>query len=232
MTECLFDTVRAVVFDLDDTLYPEQQYVRSGLRAVAGHLAGPEHGIDEVYNFLWQQFEHGDRRRVFNTTLTRIGRPDDEQVIAELVGLYRCHRPALHLDDATERIIRELRRRGYRLGLLTDGYLPAQRLKVEALQLQDRLDHIIYTEQLGREFWKPHTRAFEMMGDFLACTGQQCVYVADNPAKDFIAPAELGWHSVRVQLPQGLHRDCSVPPADEAQTQIGELAELLALLPG
>lgn len=223
-------TVKAVVFDLDDTLYPEIEYVWSGFRVVAARLAGGDGDAGAVFDLLRAAFEQGPRDRVFDTVLEQLGREADEQIVAELVGVYRCHRPALRLEPAVAGLLGQLRSR-YRLGIITDGYLPAQRLKVEALQLQDAFEKIIYTEELGREFWKPSVRSFEMMAEALGCAGGQCVYVADNPRKDFVAPNRLGWATVQVKRPERVVREVSIPSGGEAQftiESVGELAMLLA----
>ena len=57
-------------------------------------------------------------------------------------------------------VLKTLKKR-YKLALLTDGYLPAQRLKVQALGIEKYFQAIVYTEELGREYWKPSTRGFE-----------------------------------------------------------------------
>lgn len=221
--------VRAVVFDLDDTLYPEMQYVKSGFSAVAGQLARPGYDQKVVFELLCSAFETGPRDRVFNSVLPRIGSVDDPQVVAELVGVYRCHRPQLALEEEIRRLLARLGA-DYKLGLLTDGYLPAQQLKVRSLGLESFFDAIIYTEQLGREFWKPSARSFELMAERLAAPAASCVYVADNLAKDFVGPNRLGWQSIHLDRPDGMHNNDSIPQDGQAQVAvhtIGQLAELI-----
>ena len=88
-----------------------------------------------------------------------------------------------------ERALGRLQVRGVRLGLITDGPLAAQKAKVEALGLPDRFDVIILTDERGRDFWKPDPRAFREMADRLFLDPKSCVYVGDNPEKDFTGPA-------------------------------------------
>lgn len=238
-TRQLTGPVAALVFDLDDTLYPETQYVRSGFRAVADHLAHSpcpdrlapdESRREELFTRLWQAFETGPRHRVFNTVLRQLDRTDDPQLIAHLVALYRSHRPFLYLAPAVADMLRRLRGR-YQLGLLTDGYLPAQKLKVEALGLADAFDCIIYTEQLGRQFWKPAPRAFELMAQQLGRPHQHCVYIADNPAKDFIAPNQLGWQTVQVRSGAIVHTSPAPPPGGRPRIVLGPVTDLETILP-
>ncbi len=161
-----FTPVQAIIFDLDDTLYPEVKYVRSGFQAVAGYLAQIAKGANEqqIFDILWKHFQAGDRTRVFNAVLAELGtslKPASPK-IEDLVTFYREHRPNIQLDPATRQLLENLQKR-YPLGLLTDGYLPAQKYKVEALAIRDNFDHIIYTEALGREHWKTSPRGFEKM---------------------------------------------------------------------
>lgn len=198
--------LEAVVFDLDDTLYLETDYVRSGFRAVAAVLADKGGDAEPIRELLWRAFEQGPRERVFNSVLKELGRSEDGALIEGLVKCYREHRPVLQLEEPMRELLGRLRGL-YRLGLLTDGFLPAQRYKVEALELADAFDCIIYTEQLGRAFWKPAVAGFELMSEKLGCKGSGCVYVADNVKKDFIGPHRLGWRTIRLVRPGQVHND-------------------------
>jgi len=222
-------TVQAVVFDLDDTLYPEREYVQSSYRVVAATLAGGEWDQNRIYDLLWQEFERGDRRRVFNTVLQHMGREDSPEEITQLIELYRQHRPELTLDRDVRDILETLKAQ-FKLGLVTDGFLPAQKLKVQALGLESHFDSLCYTEELGRDYWKPATKAFERMSRALQCEPQQSVYVADNPAKDFIAPNQLGWLSIQLQCDGQIHQAHPAPLAGQPQITIHHLGELLDYL--
>ena len=225
MLKNILSNAGALVFDLDDTLYPEMDYVHSGFRVVAGRLAGENVDTEEIYQILCKVFDSGERRQVFNVVLEQLHQEPSEQVIAELVGVYRCHRPMLQLDEAVRNTLLKLRDK-YKLGLITDGFLPAQRLKVEALILQNAFDHIIYTEQLGRQYWKPSLKPFEMMEQILDCRQKECVYIADNPAKDFVGPNKLGWRTIQVKLPDWIHADSDTAPEGRAEMVINAVNEL------
>ena len=218
-----------VVFDLDDTLYGEVSYVKSGYGAVAKKLARPGWDDRRVFEALERAFEAGARDRVFNIVLGEMGLSDDRQVVAELVSLYRCHRPRLELEVPVRGMLEHLKGR-YRLGLISDGYMPGQKLKYEALGLTGVFDEVIFTEELGREFWKPAIQAFELMEKRLGCQGAQCVYVGDNVGKDFVGPNKLGWQTVQVCRADSVHADQVAAEGGRAQVVIGEVAELLGVL--
>ncbi len=224
--------IKALVFDLDDTLYPEVNYVYSGFRSVSRQIALHDPNLEgqTVYELLVDEFENGqDRRRVFNIVLEKLNQRSDDQVIAELVSLYRCHRPTIDLEPSIRDMLEKLRYH-FRLGLITDGTLPGQKLKVEALGIQDLFDHIIYTELLGRENWKPSSLPFENMSKALACQSNECVYIGDNPAKDFVAPNQLGWHTIEVHSPQKVHTHVDIPENGSAKNQLPSIHEFMNLV--
>ena len=90
-------------------------------------------------------------------------------------------------------------------GIITDGPLAAQQAKIAALGLLGRAEIVICTDSYGRKFWKPHSRAFRNVQTHFGRTGKQLIYVGDNPKKDFKAPRELGWQTVRVRRIGGEH---------------------------
>jgi putative hydrolase of the HAD superfamily len=103
-----------------------------------------------------------------------------------------------------------------------------QASKVRALGLADRFAEIIYTGALGpdRAFAKPHPLAFERIAAALASPDDRLVYIGDNPSKDFVAPNALGWTSVWVVRPGGIHDGAQIAPGGEPQHQIASLTDL------
>jgi putative hydrolase of the HAD superfamily len=199
---------RAIVFDLDDTLYPEREFVFSGYRAVAAAFADQIGAPFDLGRRMKELFDTPDRGRVFDVILAEAGIAGArvEGLVAEMIAAYRNHKPNIRLHRDAEAALSRLSGR-CRLGLISDGPLQMQRNKVDALSLGDRLDEIILTDQWGREFWKPHPRAFEEMSRRLGISASRCVYVADNQAKDFVAPAALGWHTVLIRRRDGIYAD-------------------------
>lgn len=230
-----YPDVGLVAFDLDDTLYPERVFVRSGFRCVSDHLLAIGVLDRAVFDDLEAAFEAGVRGDTFNRALEAAGvRPTDE-LIAELVEVYRTHRTAAGqvrpdiapYPDAKPALTR-LAESDVRRGIITDGPLVCQQLKVDTLGLAPLVDAVTLTDAWGREFWKPHPRAFREMAERLGVPPAACVYVADNPAKDFRGPAEAGWRpSIRVRRPDSLHRDAAVPP----EARVAATIEALDALP-
>ena len=227
--------ITTVVFDLDDTLYDEVDYCRSGFEAVAGFLAGlPEAAglkgqTNPIFDHLWKQFQAGNRTKTFNAALDELGIDYDDKFIRQLIYVYREHDPKISLPEESRDVLSELDSK-YTLALLTDGFLPAQRLKVRALGIEKYFQCIIYTEQLGREFWKPSPVGFEKIMETLNKRPETMVYVADNPKKDFIAPNNLGFVTIQIIRPARLHSESSPESDAAAQYVIREISQLSPLL--
>ncbi|MBN1796540.1 MAG: HAD family hydrolase [Sedimentisphaerales bacterium] len=223
--------ITTVIFDLDDTLYNEIDYCMSGLRAVAAYLHKTNQNIpaEQIYRALWNQFQKGNRTEIFNAALEELYIDYDEQFIKELVQVYRNHKPDIKLPEESLQILEKLKSL-YTLALLSDGFLPAQKLKVQVLGIEKYFKKIIYTEQFGRQFWKPSTKGFEKLIKELNIKAQQAVYVSDNPAKDFIAPNKLGIVSIQLKNTLGVHKNTPQIPEARPKHIINRLNELEDLL--
>ncbi len=223
--------ITTVIFDLDDTLYDEMDFCRSGFGAAAQHIAGLSDApsADEVFAVLWKCFITGDSGSTFNLALAEFGLPDDGRLIGRLVEIYRTHTPTLVLPPESRAVLEDLKDR-YTLGLLTDGFLPTQRLKVQALGIAHYFKAILYTEELGREFWKPSPRGFERLLELLEARPEQAVYVGDNEIKDFIAPNRLGLRTVQLCRPAGLYRQPSLAPDAAAKLKIDRIGDVTKVL--
>jgi len=222
--------LRAVVFDLDDTLYPETEFVVSGFRAVAAWAE--EHlGIPAVEGFaeLWALFEQGIRGNTFNRWLAdRNVLPDPW--IPKMVQIYRGHVPQIVPYPGVPELLRRLRQR-YRLGLVTDGYVDVQRRKLAALGLMAYFNAIVISEELGEEAYKPSTQPFKILLNRLDVEGQEAVYIADNPQKDFLGARRLGMWTVRIRRPDGLYSHLEPPSPEHApHMEIDNLSRLEGIL--
>ena len=235
----------AVIFDLDDTLYSEREYAFSGFEAVAATFEYVFGDPGELAADMRRLFDTEHRPRVFNALLTERNLPEDPALIRLMVELYRAHTPAIQLFPDADSALTRLRDR-CKLGLITDGPTEQQWAKIDALDLRPRLDEILLTGELtGREggdqvgqpetraagFGKPHPLAFEQMSHRLGVEPSLCAYVADNPAKDFIAPNALGWTTIRVLRADGIYRDRAAPEGGSAHHTIENLDAVDGLLP-
>jgi putative hydrolase of the HAD superfamily len=215
---------RAVLFDLDDTLYRELDFVESGLRAIARELAART-SLDEsaVFAAFAASLEAHGRGRTFDHALATLGL-DRPGWVEELVALYRAHEPELALYPDASRALDRLRARGVLLGLVTDGHPGVQRAKARALGLERRLDALRFSWDEGSERQKPDPRAYLGALEPLGVEPADAVYVGDDPAKDFIGARRLGMRSVRVL--RGRHAHVPALPGYEADATLDSLDAL------
>jgi putative hydrolase of the HAD superfamily len=216
------DGRRLVVLDIDDTLYLERDYVRSGFTTV-GAWARDELGVDGLGDRAWAAFEAGVRRRIFDEALAGVGVEATPNLVSRLVEVYQSHAPTIEmLADARAWLDRVAPH--VALAVVTDGPLTSQHAKAEAMQLSRWADLIVFTETLGPGRGKPHPAAFEQLEREVGLRGDRCAYVADDPAKDFVAPHRLGWRTVRVRRLGSLH--ANVRSSGDIDAQITSLDNL------
>lgn len=185
--------IKGVIFDLDDTLYSEKEYVKSGYKAVSDYLGG---GYEDR---LWSFFEAG--KPAIDELLRDLGREDEK---AEVLKVYRSHKPDIHPYSGVVEMIINLKAKGIKVGIITDGRPEGQRNKLEALGLE--VDDVIITDELGGiQFRKPCDIAFRILLTRWRFNPADIVYVGDNPAKDFQASQQLGMRSVYFNNPDGLY---------------------------
>lgn len=188
--------IRGVIFDLDDTLYSEKQYVRSGFRAAAQLL-----GRDEAEEKLWNYFLDG--KNAIDELLNEWGRQDQKE---QCLRAYREHMPEITLYEGAEPLIRSLKAEGIYVGIITDGRVEGQRNKVKALGLDGLVSDIIITDELGGvRFRKPNDIAFRIMQCRWGLPFEEMIYIGDNLNKDFLAPKQLGMRSLYFENKDGLY---------------------------
>ena len=191
--EKYIDGLDAVIFDLDDTLYSEKEYVRSGYRKIAEHFRKPE-----LADQMWTVFERGGRAIDEVLTANKL-----EAHKEEALRIYRFQEPDIHLYPGVAEMIARIRRTK-KVGIITDGRPEGQRAKLRALGI--KVDEIIVTDELGGvEFRKPNVTAFRLMQERLAVPFVKMVYIGDNMKKDFIAPEHLGMQTIHFRNPDGLY---------------------------
>lgn len=220
-----------VVFDLDDTLYPEREFVREGLQAAA-ILLEPS-ARDRFVAEAWRLFDDEGRRGV-RLILTQaaeamIGTAKD---IDMLERAYRQHRPKIAPRPGMQALLQRLRNSA-KLAVLSDGRHEEQKRKWQALSIQDFFDDVVFTDALGREYWKPSVACFEQLQQAHQVPAGRCVYIGDNLEKDFVAASILGWRSVRLHEDDQLHRLKTGTPAEMTVGSVEELeACLLQIIDG
>ena len=193
--QALLENARGVIFDLDDTLYSEKDYVRSGYRAVAAAL-----NREDLAEPMWQAFLQG--LPAIDAVL------EAENLLhrkEEALHAYRFHAPTISLYPGVRQLLERLTQTKL-LGMITDGRPEGQRAKLKALDLEGYFRHILITDELGgQQFRKPSQVPFRRMQQALDIPFRELVYIGDNPKKDFIAPQALGMQTIWFQNKDGLY---------------------------
>jgi len=222
--------VDALIFDLDDTLCPERDFVLKRLAVVARHLAERYGPRINFFSELVRCYEGDMRTHVFDTVLERAGVGPDAEVVRELVALYRRQPVEVTLYPEVRPAL-EFWSGRLPLGLITDGYGPTQRKKVEVLGIAAYFRAIVYTHDLGPEYIKPSAAPFEAVREAIGFGGP-AVMVGDNPVLDFPAPKRMGWVTVRIVRPEAKAAQASADPAcppDHVIRTLDELGDVPAL---
>lgn len=210
-----------LVFDLDDTLFDELSYVRSGLRRVAESMAGAcKLPAARLYESFLDSLAAG-RSHVFDRAYAQLGCLS-ASLISRSVRIYRTHRPEIRFYPEAEKCLQRYARS--RKFLVTDGNSTSQSAKVDALQLRRQMEHIYITYRYGRHHSKPSSHCFELICKRTGCGPEEVVYIGDNPLKDFLGIRPLGFRTIRVLT--GQHRQVRVRPEHDAELAITKLSEL------
>jgi putative hydrolase of the HAD superfamily len=206
--------LRTIVFDLDDTLYAEADYVISGKNALAQEIA-------QLYKQDLRAALLAEESDFIGLACTTLGVGQDAK--ASLLWAYRLHKPTLKPRPGAAELIAAIRARGDAVCIITDGRSVTQRLKIEALNLS--IDAIYISEEIGVE--KPDLTAFLRVEQDFPAT--HFAYVGDNVRKDFIAPNALGWLTFGLEAnAQSIHpmRNEEQPAGNMPQQWVKDFAEL------
>lgn len=217
--------VKLIIFDMDDTLYPEREFVFSGYKAVSRYVLD-KYGLF-IEDELKRRFDEGQRGDLFSVVLNSFGLNLSEAKIKELVSVYREHIPVIR-PYSDVNLISKFKDEGYKLGLISDGWSEVQSNKWCSLGLRGLFDFVLFTDDFGREFWKPHPKAFQEMIKQAGVKFEEAVYIGDNPVKDFDGPQMLGMKSLRIKRYGGEHS--LVKAKDQSIYEIKSINELSDLL--
>lgn len=196
---------KAVLFDLDDTLISEKEYIKSGYKHISKILGRKlDKDEKELYELLLKLLGESSQN-VFNRLLEKFEFNYTRNDILYFVEEYRNHLPKIVFFDDVLPFLDILKNKEIKTGIITDGYLNAQQQKIKAVGASNYFDNIIVTDELGREFWKPHPKPFEIMKHVLDVEYDEMVYIGDNPKKDFYISSIYPIKTIRVKRENGVY---------------------------
>jgi putative hydrolase of the HAD superfamily len=188
--------ISAVLFDLDDTLYPQAAWLDGAWTAVAARGAAVGVPEADLLAALHEVAALGtDRGRIVDRALERCGHAN--VAVAPLVDAFREHKPAVL--DCYPAVADGLHALStlVPVGIVTDGDPVIQRGKVRALRLD--VDVVVYSDEDGRAHRKPDPLPFYRAIDALGVDAARAVFVGDRPDKDVAGAIAAGIRAVRVR---------------------------------
>lgn len=220
-----------VVFDLDDTLYPERDFAISGYNAVCSYILQHTHSlpsIDAGVETMTAALDSGNNP--FDVLESTFPGSAPESRIPELLNIYRYHTPHLTLPQASLEILQYLGENGIRMGIITDGRSKTQRNKIEALGISGFFapDNILISEETGKEKTTPEP-FIHFVHRYV--NARKFIYVGDNPSKDFKIPNMLGWETIcLLDGGHNIHPQNQTIPALNSLHSISSLVEIRKFL--
>ena len=176
-----------VVFDLDDTLYKEIDFVKSAYIYISNYI-NVRFNLDLSRNIEKCLAGEVDFFDLINSKLP----PEQSLSIDKYLELYRFHYPEISLSRDASVFLDKIISYNIDFSIITDGRSISQRNKIRALGLYKRAKNIIISEETG--FEKPHLNNYKILDRIYH--NKKLIYVADNPVKDFLAPNSLNWNTI------------------------------------
>jgi putative hydrolase of the HAD superfamily len=214
-----------VIFDLDDTLYDEIEFVHSGFHAVANFLQS-KYGLDYqgVWNHCLQELTRNGRGKIFNNILDYYG-IFTNNLLLKCISVYRMHDPDISLKASAVSCLSLLDFPKY---IVTDGNKCVQHNKLRALNVSQYITRSFVTHDYGIKHAKPSSYCFMKILQKEKVTPQQAVYIGDNPYKDFVGIKPLGLYTIRIL--NGMYKDIVLDREYEADITVQTLNEVPNLI--
>ena len=233
-------TIEAVLFDLDDTLHDDTTSYQSAAEEVAREVAA-QHGIDalalkaayvaEAEGF-WKRLSAaqlatklaGVRSQMWHAALNRVGL-DDLDLAHRSATSYNLYRKKyLTLFPGAVEVLRTLRDRGKRLGLLTNGFSETHREKIALLQIGELFDAIFIADEVG--MLKPDPLLFAHACTTLGVATMNGAMVGDRYERDIRGALDAGLYTIWLNI-----RSEQIPPhAPPPHAECRSIVEIPALV--
>ena len=185
------DSKTFFIFDLDDTLFQEIDFLKSAYAHISSKISTSEQR--EIYNRMLEKYQR--KENVFEWLVSEYRESLPEVTVQWLLKEYREHIPTIALSEATITFMQIASERKVPMGLITDGRSITQRNKLKALGIEHYFQEIIISEEFGSE--KPDERNYLYFET--KYPGMNFYFFGDNTSKDFIVPARLHWTTICIK---------------------------------
>jgi putative hydrolase of the HAD superfamily len=191
--------LKAIIFDLDGTLYNENDYACSGFMHVTSQLYD---GHLTVFNKLWRFYNESlvsgkntGNQDIFDRFLRDNGMYSKEKVM-EMVYLYRSHTPKIKPFDWVLTTLDRLSEKKISTGIITNGKATVQSNKLKALGILNHISKYVITDIIGEKNWKPFPMAYKLMLNWLFVRPEESLYI-DDSEENLNTANSLGMQTVR-----------------------------------
>ncbi len=217
--------IKGAVFDLDHTLFDRYATQKLCMKGFCEYFDVANGMTDEIATELveyadkhfnhygWEKiFEYVVNKGTFKTV------PSFESYCSFLLERFK-HFAVPY--EFTKPMLQELKDKGLKLGIITNGKSKTQRSKIKLLGFEEIFDEIIVSEEVGAE--KPDTKPFEIMSERLGIAPENLIYVGDFPVNDIEASRKAGytpvwvmtmklWLFPEIEVPEFCIKDVSLVP--------------------
>jgi putative hydrolase of the HAD superfamily len=221
--------IKAVLFDLDETLLTREAAIRAFIGDQYDRHRAALAGIERerfIARFLaLEDGGHVPKTTVYPELAAELGIAGISPA-ALLADYQRVYPRFVTLSADAREALLGLRERGLATGIITNGSSLLQNGKIDATGLRPLLDTVLISEEEGVA--KPEPAIFERALIRLGIPAAEAVFVGDNPLVDVVGASDAGlvavWYHSSTEWPENL------PPAAYAITEMRGLAAVIAQL--
>ncbi|ASJ13926.1 TIGR02253 family HAD-type hydrolase [Thermococcus radiotolerans] len=225
--------IKVVFFDLDDTLVDTSRLAEMARKNAIENMI--RHGLpvdfDTAYHELLELInEYGSNfGRHFDYLLRRLDLPSNPKWIAAGVIAYHNTKFAyLKSVRGARRLLLELKKSGYKLGIITDGDPIKQWEKIIRLELDDYFDGVFISDYLGVK--KPHPKIFEKALRKMGVEPGEALMVGDRLYSDIYGAKQVGMKTAWFKYGKYANRELEY--LEYADFTVGSLEEILDIVRG
>jgi putative hydrolase of the HAD superfamily len=218
---------KVIIFDLDDTLFNEIDFLISAFNEISQFLSNVQ-GVDKSKNEIFD-YMHSVYLRKKNPFEQIISFLKIKNIkVSDLLEIYRNHLPNISLNDDVKEVLDYLKEHKFILGIITDGRSIQQRNKIKALNLDYYINGLIISEEFGSK--KPNINNYIFFKD--KYPNSKFTYIGDNINKDFVAPNKLNWETIcLLDNGKNIHsQNVCVPDTFLPKTYIKNIREIIQIV--
>jgi YjjG family noncanonical pyrimidine nucleotidase len=230
--------IRAVLFDLDDTLFDHRRSARAALEAVhAVHAAALDFAEFERHHAVYLEEMHVEvlagriglddaRRERFRRVFQALGVALDHRTVDAVASAYRSgYMTARRALDGAAALLEAVRRHAH-VAIVTNNLLEEQQDKLQYCGLAPMVDSLIASEDVG--FSKPDPEIFRIALERAGVSADRAVMLGDSWENDVAGAHAAGIRPVWFN-PERLPRPGELPGVTEMHA-LGPAGEVAAQL--